>query len=418
MKTTVILSILLFLMTCIASAKTVMLSPDVPLQKQMTQPNVTYMVSNRHDLGGKTLVLPANCKLSVTNDGCIFNGKVMGALKNKQVNLRWFGASSSDAKYNAEAIENAARVCTQVVIPNETYVLSRSVRIQPQNLTLRGEGISSLLKVLSPMRILNILPQSEGLIVRSVSFQGVGSKTEASYLIYVGHGSAQVEISSCTFDGGTGGILVDYESHDIDVGRCIFRNMVYIPGAGLAAGGNYAAGGAGGYGVVFQQRHVDKNNPLGRIGVTNGTVHDCLFERTVIRHAIYIQTSTHIKVFNNTIYGTTEMNDKDILTDLLRRGLTEEQLRRMDVRKHTTFADVALCFRGCTDVEVKNNILHSGLGFLRGTTDKDGRNGTRFVVKGNKIESMLPTSTDKDIINLNFVNNPVLSKNRIMRQQQ
>ena len=408
----------MFLVTSMAVSKTVVLSFDVPLQKQMTQPNVTYVLSSRHDLGGKTLTLPTNCKLSVMNDGCICNGKLNGTLKNKQVDIRWFGASASDAKYNAEAIENAARVCTQVVIPNETYVLSRSVRLQAKNLTLRGEGTSPKLKVLSPMRILDVLPQSAGLVVKGISFQGVGSKTEGSYLIYVGHNSTQVEISSCTFDGGTGGILIDYESHDINVGRCTFRNMVYIPGAGLAAGGNYAAGGAGGYGVVFQQRHIDKNNPQGRIGVTNGTVHDCLFESTVIRHAVYIQTSTHIKVINNIIFGTTEMNDKDILTDLLQRGLTEEQLRRMDVRKHTTLADVALCFRGCTDVEVKNNTLHSGLGFLRGTTDKDGKNGTRFVVKRNKIENMSSTAIDREIMNLHFVNNPVLSKNHISRQQQ
>ena len=339
-------------------------------------------------------------------------------MKNKQVDIRWFGASVSDSKYNAEAIENAARVCSKVLIPNETYVLPRSVRIQTKDLFLQGEGASARLKVLSPMRILDVLPQSDGLTVQDVSFQGVGSKKEASYLLYVGNNSANISVSDCIFDGGTGGILVDYESRDIDVGKCTFRNMVYIPGAGLAAGGNYAAGGAGGYGVVFQQRHVDKNNPQGHAGVTNGRIHDCLFESTVIRHAVYIQTSTNIKVLNNMIYGTTEMNDNDILTDLLQRGLTEEQFGRIDVRKHTTFADVAMCFRGCENVLVKNNTLHSGLGFIRGTTDTKGRQGARFVVKGNRIDQMLPTAKDKEIMNLSFVNSPVLSKNRVERAER
>ena len=207
MKTNGLLSILLFLVTSVAAAKTVVLSPDVPLQKQMIQPNVTYVLSSRHDLGGKTLALPANCKLSVTNDGCICNGKVTGTLKNKQVDIRWFGASASDAKYNAEAIENAARVCSQVVIPSETYVLSRSVRLQTQNLTLRGEGTSSQLKVLSPTRVLDVLPQSVGLVVKGISFQGVGSKKEGSYLIYVGNNAARIKVLDCVFDGGTGGVI-------------------------------------------------------------------------------------------------------------------------------------------------------------------------------------------------------------------
>lgn len=417
MKTRFLFS-LLMLVASAAVAKTVVLSPDVPLAEQMTLPNTTYVLKNRFDLKGKTLVLPANAKLSVEEGGCICNGKVTGTLKNKQVDIRWFGASVSDAKYNAEAIENASRMGTQVLIPSGTFVLSRSVSIQTKDLVLLGEGASSLLKVLKPMRILDVLPESDGLTVQSIAFQGVGSKTEASYLIYVGHNSAGVRVSDCVFDGGTGGILVDYESRDIDVGRCVFRNMVYIPGAGLATGGNYAAGGAGGYGVVFQQMHVSQRHPQGRVGVTNGTIHDCVFEATVIRHAVYVQTSTHIKVYNNTIYGTTEMNDQDILTDLLERPLTDEQFRRIDVRKHTTLADVAMCFRGCEDVVVKNNTVHSGLGFIRGTTDKDGRKATRFVVKGNQVDQMPAKATDREILNLNFVDSPVLTKNRFERKQR
>ena len=416
MNTRWLLSVLLLVVAVVAGAKTVVLTADAPLAEQMKEPNTTYVLSGKFDLRGKTLALPANAKFSVAEGGCIYNGKVTGTLKNKQVDIRWFGASSADSKYNAEAIENAARVGSLVLIPNEAYVLTRAVQVQAKNVTLQGEGKASLLKVLSPMRILDVLPESDGLTVQGVSFQGVGSKKDASYLIYVQHNSGNVRVTDCVFDGGTGGILVDYESHDIEVGRCVFRNMVYIPGAGLAAGGNYAAGGAGGYGVVFQQMHVSQRHPQGRVGVTNGSIHDCVFEATVIRHAVYVQTSTHIKVYNNTIYGTTEMNDKDILTDLLKQPLTDEQFRRIDVKKHTTAFDVAMCFRGCEDVLVRNNTVRSGLGFIRGTTDKDGRKGTRFVVKGNRVEEMLPTATDREILNLNFVTNPVLSKNRVARR--
>ena len=414
MKTNGLLSILLFLVTSIATAKTVVLSPDVPLQKQMTQPNVTYVLSSRHDLGGKTLALPANCKLSVTNDGCICNGKVTGTLKNKQVDIRWFGASASDAKYNAEAIENAARVCSQVVIPSETYVLSRSVRLQAQNLTLRGEGTSSQLKVLSPMRVLDVLPQSVGLMVKGISFQGVGSKKEGSYLIYVGNNAARIKVLDCVFDGGTGGVLFDYECKYVEVTDCTFRNMVYIPGAGMAAGGNHAAGGAGSYGVVFQQRHDSSSMPGGRDGITYGKISGCLFESTIVRHAIYVQSSHHIQIVKNTIYGTPEMNDSQLMSDLLQTGLSDAQIRQMDERKHMTIADGSLNFRGSDDVLIKNNKVYSGIGFIRGTTDRLGKKGRGFVVKGNYIEHVKMPKTGMKVIDTSFADGVTLSNNVIV----
>jgi len=414
MKTSWLLFILLFLVTSVSAAKMVVLSPDAPLQKQMSQPNVTYVLNSRHDLGGKTLTLPAGCKLSVTEEGCICNGKVTGTLKNKQVDIRWFGASASDAKYNAEAIENAARVGAQVMIPEGTFVLSRPVRLQAQNLTLQGEGTSSQLKVLSPMRILDVLPQSAGLVVKGVSFQGVGSKKEGSYLIYVGHNASNIKVMNCVFDGGTGGVLFDYECSYVEVKDCTFRNMVYIPGAGMAAGGNHAAGGAGSYGVVFQQRHDSSSMPGGRDGITYGKISGCVFERTIVRHAIYVQSSHHIEIVNNTIYGTPEMNDSQLMSDLLQAGLSDEQIRRMDERKHMTVADGSLNFRGSDDVLIKNNKVYSGIGFIRGTTDRLGKKGRGFVIKGNYIEHVKMPKSGMKVIDTSFADGVTLSKNSII----
>lgn len=414
MKTSWLLFILLFLVTSFSAAKMVVLSPDAPLQKQMSQPNVTYVLNSRHDLGGKTLTLPAGCKLSVTKEGCICNLKVTGTLKNKQVDIRWFGASASDAKYNAEAIENAARVGAQVMIPNETYILLRPVRLQAKNLILQCEGTSSQLKVLSPMRILDVLPQSAGLVVKGVSFQGVGSKKEGSYLIYVGHNASNIKVMNCVFDGGTGGVLFDYECSYVEVQDCTFRNMVYIPGAGMAAGGNHAAGGAGSYGVVFQQRHDSSSMPGGRDGITYGKISGCVFERTIVRHAIYVQSSHHIEIVNNTIYGTPEMNDSQLMSDLLQAGLSDEQIRRMDERKHMTIADGSLNFRGSDDVLIKNNKVYSGIGFIRGTTDRLGKKGRGFVIKGNYIEHVKMPKSGMKVIDTSFADGVTLSKNSII----
>lgn len=414
MKTGWLLFILLLLLTGVAAAKTVVLSPDAPLQEQMTQPNAMYVLGSKFDLRGKTLALPSGCKLSVEEGGCICNGKVTGTLKNKQVDIRWFGASTSDAQYNAEAIENAARVSAQVMIPEGTYVLSRSVRLQAQNLTLQGEATSSQLKILSPMRILDVLPQSERLVVKGIAFQGVGSKRDASYLIYVGHNSSDMKVMNCLFDGGTGGVLFDYECSYVEVMDCMFRNMVYIPGAGMAAGGNHAAGGAGSYGVVFQQRHDSPSIPGGRDGVTYGKISGCVFESTIVRHAIYVQSSHHIEIVNNTIYGTLEMNNSQLMSDLLQTGLSDEQIRQMDERKHMTIADGSLNFRGSDDVLIKNNKVYSGIGFIRGTTDRLGKKGRGFVIKGNYIEHVKMPKEGMKVIDTSFADGVTLSKNSII----
>ena len=414
MKTSWLLSALLLLLTSAAVAKTVVLSPDAPLQEQMKQTDATYVLNSKFDLQGKTLALPSGCKLSVTEGGCICNGKVTGTLKNKQVDIRWFGASSSDAKYNAEAIENAARVGSLVLIPDEAYVLSRSVRVQAKNLSMQGAGTSSQLKVLSPMRILDVQPQSVGLVVKGIAFQGVGSKKDASYLIYVGHNSSNMKVLNCLFDGGTGGVLFDYECSYVEVKDCTFRNMVYIPGAGMAAGGNHAAGGAGSYGVVFQQRHDSPSMPGGRDGITYGKISGCVFESTIVRHAIYVQSSHHIEIVKNTIYGTPVMNDSQLMTDLLQRGLTEVQIRQMDERKHMTIADGSLNFRGSSDVLIKNNKVYSGIGFIRGTTDRLGKKGSGFVIKGNHIEHVVMPRQGMRVIDTSFAEGVTLSNNTII----
>ena len=414
MKTRWFVPLLLLLVATTAVAKTVVLSPNVPLDEQMKMPTTTYVLTSKFNLRGKTLALPANAKLSVADGGCIYNGKVTGTLKNKQVDIRWFGASVSDAKYNVEAIENAGQVCSDVLIPEGTFVLSRTVHIQARGLVLRGEGSSSTLKVQSPMRILDVLPQSDGLIVQGISFQGVGSKKEGSYLIYVGNNSANVKILNCIFDGGTGGVLYDYECRYAEVKDCLFRNMVYIPGAGMAAGGNHAAGGAGSYGVVFQQRHDSPSMPGGRDGITYGKIYGCVFERTIVRHAIYVQSSYHIEIVKNTIYGTPEMNDSQLMTDLLQRGLTEEQIKQMDERKHMTIADGSLNFRGSTDVLIKKNRVYSGIGFVRGTIDRLGKKGSGFVIKGNYIEKVKMPKSGMKVIDTSFADGVTLSNNMII----
>ena len=414
MKTHCFFPLLLLLVATTAVAKTVVLSPNVPLDEQMKMPNTTYVLTSKFDLRGKTLTLPANAKLSVVDGGCIFNGKVTGSLKNKQVDIRWFGASVADAKYNAEAIENAARVGSLVLIPNEAYVLTRAVRLQAKNMTLQGEGKASLLKVLSPMRILDVLPQSVGLVVRGIAFQGVGSKKDASYLIYVGHNSSNMKVMNCLFDGGTGGVLFDYECSYVEVKDCTFRNMVYIPGAGMAAGGNHAAGGAGSYGVVFQQRHDSPSMPGGRDGITFGKISSCVFESTIVRHAIYVQSSHHIEIVKNTIYGTPVMNDSRLMSDLLQTGLSDEQIRQMDERKHMTIADGSLNFRGSSDVLIKNNKVYSGIGFIRGTTDRLGKKGSGFVIKGNRIEHVVMPRQGMRVIDTSFADGVTLSNNTII----
>lgn len=246
-------------------------------------------------------------------------------------------------------------------------------------------------------------------------FRGIPSKTFPTYHIVVDNDCSNIIIRGCVFDGATGGIIVRPGCKNVFIIGCTFRNMVYVPGAGAASGGNHSAGGAGSYGVVFHEEQ-SPNNPHVPYGVTHGVISGCVFESTVVRHAVYIQSSSDVLISDNVIYGTTAMNSQTLLDALLTTGLTQAQINAFDVTKHMTVYDSAISFRGCSNVRIINNYLDGGICCLNGSTDttQDHHEGELYLFKDNIVKNYTkPSGGINRLFNLNNINSVVKENNTI-----
>ena len=61
-----------------AGKKEVVLTRCKSLEKQLTEPNVTYVIKRKHNMKGRELSLPQGCCLKFKG-GCIFNGTLVGS---------------------------------------------------------------------------------------------------------------------------------------------------------------------------------------------------------------------------------------------------------------------------------------------------------------------------------------------------
>ena len=166
--------------------------------------------------------------------------------------------------------------------------------------------------------------------------------------------------------------------------ECVFKDMMTVPAQGVA----------GGYGVVFHQSNDGR-------GSEHVVIRNCVFEKTVIRHAIYIQSSNDMLITNNVIYGTTEYNSDTIIARLNQYNqnpieinqLTTAELDSIDVNKHMTKYDSAISYRGCTNVRILNNYFREGIIVLNGSKAPTATSGVEvkgrfFFVKDNVIKSI------------------------------
>lgn len=385
-------------------AENIIVSASAPLQQQFSTDDATYEIREHIDLKGITLTLPTNAKLKFKG-GTLFNGKLNGQIANKSISITDLGASTQMDTFNAEAIENATRICSMVKIPDGTFFLTRTPIIRNNNVSIIGQK-NSVLKSHKTMAIIETQPGIHNITIKNLYLNGVGSNTIPSYLLNVEHNADGIWVENCTFDGGTGGVMINYEGANVTVKGCTFRNMVYIPGAGLAIANGPKAGGAGGYGVVFQ--HIGNQHR----GVNHGLICKNTFESTVIRHATYMQSSNDVTIKNNKIYGTTDMNSMELLTGLVTTGLTPEQVASIDIKKHMTVADYAMEFRGCTNVVIISNTVTGGIGFINGTTDYMDNQGENFTIIKNKITDIHHPASH-NITNLHYVNGVEMKKNKL-----
>ena len=270
--------------------------------------------------------------------------------------------------------------------------------------------------VISSFDSLKVHSGLSDIIIENMYFEGTASKTTPTYHIVVDNNCSNIIIRGCVFDGATGGIIVRPGCKNVYIIGCTFRNMVYVPGAGVAGNGqNPAAGGAGSYGVVFHEEQ-NTNDPQVPYGVTHGVISGCIFESTVVRHAVYIQSSSDVLISDNVIYGTTAMNSQTLLDALLTTGLTQAQINAFDVTKHMTVYDSAISFRGCSNVRIVNNYLDGGICCLNGSKDAANpqHSGELFLFKDNIVKNFSkPNGGINRLFNLNNINSVVKENNSI-----
>ncbi|MBQ8593601.1 MAG: hypothetical protein IJ467_04830 [Bacteroidaceae bacterium] len=363
--------------------------------------NQTITINADIDLGTETITLGSGCRLEFSENGRFRNGTLIGTVTNEYLDITDFGASTTSNSGNNAALTNAMNLCDNVFIPEGTFQVTGSVNITRSGIRLFGNGyhlsvIQSIYYNTSDTktvdrerdkRLFNLVTVNSGIeniSIENLALQSKGSKKKANYLIKVHEGTKNVHVKGCLLDNATGGVIVYLECEWINIIGCRFRNMVFLPGG---SGGEQnedktrtLEGGAGGYGVVFQQ---NKEKP----GIKHGVISSCVFESTVIRHAVYIQKSSDVLISDNVIYGTTAMNDnvggENLVNILNTKGLTNDQLGNMEVNKHMTHFDYAFEYKGSHNVRITNNYLKGGIGFLNGMADANNIGGTMFLIKDN-----------------------------------
>ena len=304
-------------------------------------------------------------------------------------------------------------IVTNIITRTDTYDISANgFALSGINPSVSGYNANPIINSFDTVKVHSGLSD---ITIENMYFRGIPSKTFPTYHIVVDNDCSNIIIRGCVFDGATGGIIVRPGCKNVFIIGCTFRNMVYVPGAGAASGGNHSAGGAGSYGVVFHEEQ-SPNNPHVPYGVTHGVISGCVFESTVVRHAVYIQSSSDVLISDNVIYGTTAMNSQTLLDALLTTGLTQAQINAFDVTKHMTVYDSAISFRGCSNVRIINNYLNGGICCLNGSTDttQDHHEGELYLFKDNIVKNYTkPSGGINRLFNLNNINSVVKENNTI-----
>lgn len=368
-------------------------------QEMLTDANTIYHLQYDYDLQRSTLVLPSNSVIEF-DGGSLFNGNIIfdatrldgvvslrdclvsGTIANDFVHPEWFGAIADNVTDNKFAFEQALSLglSSSIRLQSGVYFLSETISINIDGTTIIGNRSSLRVPDTSSVFLIN----ADNVSTMNVSFHSnvIGYPdrsleegaiaTSAISLIY---NRNNFSVSNCLFDGFSMGIICLYNNKNVIVRDCRFRNMAFIPNS-LATP---SLAGAGGYGVVLQHL-ADKN------GTVDAIIDNCIFEETVYRHAIYIQSSKNVRITNNIFYQNQNNN------------ITTYETRIND--------------RGCSDVLISNNIFENGIGAY---TSIEGNNfneiGRNLIISGNIILKNLSIKYNQATIKLGNKSDVVIHNN-------
>ncbi len=351
-----------------------------------------FVITANIDLEGSTLTMPANSKLIFKSGGRLFNGIFVGEkTTNDYLDIKWFSSPDTTNGGPNNASLQAACTWNDNILISETCILNEAFTINRSGIRIFGLNPNDAIIKSSSSLVINLIQvavKQSYITIENIKFEGYQKpesgpdlrKTYASYLFRANGENSNITLRGCIFDSGTGGIYFLPDCSFIMIDGCVFRNMVFIPSVI-----------AGGYGVVLQQSNDG-------VGANHVVISNCIFEKTVIRHAFYIQSSNDVLITNNIVYGTKEYNDA--LIDKLYLyalgigpALTEAEIASIDIEKHMTKFDCAICYRGCSDIRIINNYFQDGAIVLNGTQAPAGPNqnttikGRFYLLKDNVIKN-------------------------------
>ena len=256
-----------------------------------------FVVTASIDFSNQTLTMPAHSLIVFEGNGRLYGGTFVGhKVINDYVDVRWFAQSTADENSLAIAYTLSDNILiSNTITLSSTFIINRSgVRLFGRN---PQEAVLSLPSVVA--HVLMISQQQSFITIENLTLRGYQPnnpladlrKTTYGHSICAAGDNSNILIKGCVLDSGTSGVFVMPHSQFITVEGCTFRNMVFIPDLR-----------AGSYGVVFQRTGDGR-------GSDHVIIRDCIFEKTVVRHAFYIQACNDVLITNNIVYGTTEYND-------------------------------------------------------------------------------------------------------------
>lgn len=246
-----------------------------------------------------------------------------------------------------------------VYIPSGKWKINSKIKL-PNGRSIIGSGIKTIIYSEEPIRMVEVAGDENE--IKNICFQGANNTDKASYIVYKCRGTKRLLVENCSFEGATGGIFIEPLCDSIDVYGCNFSKM-YPCKQRISSG----------YGIVF---HHDDKKP--ERGTFCANIERCIFDETVFRHSIYLQSSENVAVRNNVFYGLNE--------------------------KKTTECEYQIEIRGCRNLIFEGNISRGGYGFINGIESKYHGRGSNFVIRKNYFIDNIDSDGKKGILNIKFHN--------------
>lgn len=347
-----------------------------------------FVITASIDLEGSTVKMPANSKLVFKSGGKLYNGVFRGQkAMNDYLDIQWF-SQSSEANVNsleaAIAWNNNILVSCTCTLNSEYTIYDSGIRIfglHPDVSVIQSPANSNIVT-----NLIHLAPEISYITIENITLRGYVPqssssdlrKTTASYLLKAFGKNTYITLKGCVFESATGGVFILPNSRHITIEGCVFRKMVFV-----------VSQGSGGYGVVFHENDDGK-------GSDHIIIRNCIFEKTVIRHAFYLQSSNDVLIENNIIYGTTQFNNSTLVDKFYQHAinpsapaLTATEIASIDVEKHMTKFDSAISNRGCANIRITNNCFQDGLIILNGSNGAPSNTvkGRFFLLKENVIKN-------------------------------